>query len=161
MKIHLDFMGLPNYYADPDGIVWSAKPHLRALCGRIHKSGYIDVEPSVNGKTSRPKVHRIVAIAFHGKPSDRVVRHLDGNMHNNDADNLRWGTVAENNMDMVKHGRNVRGSRCPCSKLREEFIPDIRSRLNRGELCKTIAADYGVTPSVIWHIGAGRAWKHV
>jgi hypothetical protein len=43
-------------------------------------------------------VHRIVASAFHERPSERhnVVDHIDTNRRNNRADNLRWVTRFEN-----------------------------------------------------------------
>jgi hypothetical protein len=42
-------------------------------------------------------VHRIVATAFHEKPSrQHVVDHIDTNRRNNRADNLRWVTRLEN-----------------------------------------------------------------
>lgn len=47
---------------------------------------------------SNVRVHRIVAIAFHGQPPDPnyVVDHIDSNCRNNRPDNLRWLTRLEN-----------------------------------------------------------------
>lgn len=44
------------------------------------------------------RVHRIVATAFHGEPSDPnyVVDHIDSNCRNNRPENLRWLTRLEN-----------------------------------------------------------------
>jgi hypothetical protein len=44
------------------------------------------------------RVHRIVAIAFHGEPPDPtyVVDHIDSNCRNNRPENLRWLTRLEN-----------------------------------------------------------------
>ena len=44
------------------------------------------------------RVHRIVAIAFHGEPEDSqlIVDHIDTNRHNNRKENLRWVTKLEN-----------------------------------------------------------------
>ncbi len=44
------------------------------------------------------KVHRIVAIAFHGPPPSKahVVDHIDTNRRNNRPENLRWVTRLEN-----------------------------------------------------------------
>lgn len=53
--------------------------------GRLDKStGYMHIGSCA--------VHRIVAIAFHGKPpsEEHVVDHIDTNKGNNRADNLRW-----------------------------------------------------------------------
>ena len=46
---------------------------------------------------SSEAVHRIVATAFHKKPSDKhVVDHIDTNKQNNRPENLRWVTRLEN-----------------------------------------------------------------
>ncbi len=47
---------------------------------------------------SAHKVHRIVAIAYHGEPPTKqhVVDHIDTNRRNNRPDNLRWVTRLEN-----------------------------------------------------------------
>lgn len=47
-------------------------------------------------------VHRLVAIAFLGKPSDEkmTVNHKDGNRKNNHVDNLEWLSLADN----IRHG---------------------------------------------------------
>lgn len=44
------------------------------------------------------RVHRIVAIAFHGEPEDSqlIVDHIDTNRQNNRKENLRWVTKLEN-----------------------------------------------------------------
>lgn len=44
------------------------------------------------------RVHRIVAIAFHGEPNDKelIVDHIDTNRANNRSENLRWVTKLEN-----------------------------------------------------------------
>ena len=46
------------------------------------------------------RVHRIVATAFHGEPSDPkyVVDHIDSNCRNNRPENLRWLTRLENSL---------------------------------------------------------------
>lgn len=47
-------------------------------------------------------VHRIVAVAYHGKPPSprHVVDHIDANKGNNRADNLRWISKLEN---LIRH----------------------------------------------------------
>lgn len=71
--------------------------------GRVRKdsTGQIMVL-SKNGGYSRititKHVHRLVAKAFIGEPSDEKcwVDHIDGNRSNNDINNLRWVTPSEN-----------------------------------------------------------------
>jgi hypothetical protein len=54
------------------------------------KTGYMEI--------ASVRVHRIVALAFHGEPptSQHVVDHIDTNRRNNRPDNLRWVTRLEN-----------------------------------------------------------------
>lgn len=52
----------------------------------------------VSRKFGTMKIHRLVCEAFHGPPPTKnsVVIHIDENAHNNNANNLRWGTQKEN-----------------------------------------------------------------
>ena len=47
------------------------------------------------------RVHRIVAVAFHGEPPTEqyIVDHIDTNRQNNRPDNLRWLTKLENTLN--------------------------------------------------------------
>lgn len=75
--------------------------------------GHHSVTLSSRGERRQALVHRLVAEAFL-RGSGEVVRHLDGNPHNNRADNLAWGTQSENVLDEVRHGthRNARKTHC-------------------------------------------------
>jgi hypothetical protein len=51
------------------------------------------VRVKYNGRIKRLSVHRLVALAFLGKPEsteELVVDHLDRDKQNNQADNLQW-----------------------------------------------------------------------
>lgn len=54
------------------------------------KTGYLEI--------AAVRVHRIVAMAFHGEPptKEHVVDHIDANKRNNRPENLRWVTRLEN-----------------------------------------------------------------
>ena len=64
------------------------------------------------------------------------------------------GTRADNMRDMVAKGRQGR----PNPKLRPEQIPGIRADSRRH---RDIAAELGVSPSLISRIKTGRAWRTV
>lgn len=105
---------IPNhdgYAADIHGNIWSYKHNwrgygVRQLTAFPDVYGYPTVKLSINGKTIKRKVHRLVCLAFHGNPSsDQLeVRHIDGTRTNNRVNNLTWGTRSENALDRQRHG---------------------------------------------------------
>ncbi len=61
------------------------------------KSGYLQVLLWKNGKPYSKRIHRLVAETFLDKVEGKdIVNHKDGNILNNNADNLEWVTVKEN-----------------------------------------------------------------
>lgn len=71
--------------------------------------GYEQVNLSANGEKKCARVHVLVAAAFIGpRPEGFVTRHLDGSCRNNRADNLAYGTKAENFWDIATHNPESR-----------------------------------------------------
>lgn len=68
--------------------------------GGYRQSGVLIAQSDGRAVYKALRVHRLVALAFHGLPplSDEriVVGHLDDDPGNNRSDNLRWMTQAEN-----------------------------------------------------------------
>jgi len=59
----------------------------------------------VGGKTTL--VHRLIAIAFHGKPQDKMdVDHINGNRSDNRPENLRWTNQSQN----LRGARRIHGA---------------------------------------------------
>lgn len=88
------------------------------------RRGYFVVTLHSGGKKKNKFIHRLVAEAFIGPcPDGMECLHGDGNKTNNHADNLRWGTSSENNLDTVRHGRhvNARKTHCPAD---HELTPE-------------------------------------
>ena len=84
---------------------------------------------SPTGKKILRGVHQLVCLAFHGIPPAGMteVRHYpDYNRKNNNPNNLRWGTRADNAKDMQEHGRANRGEKCPTSKMTDEKVLELR-----------------------------------
>lgn len=73
---------------------------VRPTRGQISKAdklgNYFRMIIVIRGKTY--KVHRLVCLAWHGKPKDDedLVLHLDDDGLNNHKDNLKWGDQHEN-----------------------------------------------------------------
>jgi len=127
------------------------------------KHGYLFVATQRRGKFTFTYVHTAVCSAFHGpRPSAKhVVRHLDGNPHNNEPVNLAWGTVAQNASDTVRHGRSARGTRQPFAVLSDGVVLESRSRVAAGETIEAVARSLGVDGRVVGKAVAGEAWRHV
>lgn len=68
----------------------------RILRPRINR-GYYRVNLSKNNHPFDKRIHRLVAEAFIPNPENKPeVDHIDGNVQNNNVDNLRWVTPKEN-----------------------------------------------------------------
>lgn len=107
-------------------------------------------------------VHRLVAIAFvDGYAEGLDVRHLDGTRTNNHADNLAWGTRADNMADAREHGTMIVGEASSSAKLTASDVREIRRRRRAGELCRDIAQDFPVSRRCISAVGLGKTWKHI
>jgi len=75
---------------------------------------------------------------------------------------LFLGTQVDNQADATRKGRHAVGEKNGRSKLTDALIPEIRRKCNehhatRGE----IAAEYGISQSVLSRIANRRAWAHV
>lgn len=100
--------GHAGYFAGSDGRIYTAKKRansLTELVATTGRDGYYAVCLYENASRVRKRVHALIALTFHGpKPREgMLVRHLDGDKHNNRPTNLRWGTVAENSADYKRH----------------------------------------------------------
>lgn len=158
----------PCYEVSNEGQVRRSVGGQGARAGKIltwHTStstGYPDVRMTTNGKAVSIPVHRLVAWAFLGpRPEGMQVRHLDGDKMNNRADNLAYGTAAENNKDKVVHGTSNKGIKNPKAKLTEQQVSYayhvMRGIMDAEEAAKIL----GVNPSTIYRIWNGKYWRHV
>ena len=86
------------YYVTKTGIVLRVrKVGFRILKHWHTNAGHCQVELCVNGICKRFYIHHLVLVHFKGpRLRDMQARHLDGDTTNNHADNLVWGTAAEN-----------------------------------------------------------------
>lgn len=86
------------------------------LAPRQNQFGYSRVALFKDGNYSHRVVHRLVAEAFHGpEPEGKpFVLHGDDNPGNNRAENLRWGSPADNMQDKKLRGRDTWGTKTHC-----------------------------------------------
>mgnify|MGYP002624227203 CR=1 FL=1 len=96
---------LPAYYATEDGRIFKYRKKddtLFQLSDRTRSnSGYKLVQPYKNGKRMLKYVHQLVAEAYHGpKPDGLVCDHINRDKLDNNANNLRYITAAENALNV-------------------------------------------------------------
>lgn len=74
----------------------------------IDKIGYVSINISKNGKQSKGKVHRMVAMAFIDNPDNKPwVNHINGIKTDNRIENLEWCTPMENTHHAYATGLNA------------------------------------------------------
>jgi hypothetical protein len=108
----------PGYEVTRDGRVFSVASNWRGK-GRFqlvpdrNSHGYARVRLTTGDRRKVFILHVLVAKAFlPERPSaQHEVRHLDGDKSNNAAENLCWGTRAENAADRERHGHTSRGAK--------------------------------------------------
>lgn len=167
--------GYENYEASDAGEIrsvnrtetyrWKGGIYQRSKKGKVLKqtrnknNGYLYVHL---GRGVIFTVHRLVAWAFLGPQEDgMVVRHRDGNKLNNRAENLMYGSGAENYADAVGHGTMTVGEKHYNAILTRELVLEIRRRANEGEKASKIAADMGFKYPTVLAVINRKTWRSV
>ena len=103
------------------------------LCGSTGARLAVTLSSSSGAKVRR-YIHHLVLEAFVGpRPQGMVGRHADDQAENNALSNLSWGTVSENNYDLVANGKHVNASKTHCPKGHPYAV---RWGKNGGRRCK-------------------------
>lgn len=119
--------------------------------------------------------HRVAWSLTNGReiPDGLCVMHKCDNPPCCNPAHLRLGTVAENNADRARKGRNgdysrtgfstgaAQGERNRHAKLKEQDVRDIRHEVASGGNQAAIARRYGLAAANIWSLVHRRTWKHV
>jgi len=149
------------------GNVKRIKPGRRATVGKILKpqfgGRYYHVRLGLGKLGIKMRtIHSLVAEAFLGlRPEGFQINHKDGNKLNNNIDNLEYITHAKNAEHAALMGLYPRGENQAMSKLRGNDVIEIKKRISFGEYCTSIARDFGVSSTAIYHIKNGTNWKHI
>lgn len=126
--------------------------------GVVMKIGYGQV--SIHGK---PKYsHRLAWELVHGDiPKGMYVRHSCDNRKCVNPKHLSLGTFYDNMQDAIDRRRFKHSEEHWNSKLNRAAVRKIREQAKSGEFHKDIAADYGVSRTVITNIVNRKLWKYV
>jgi DNA-binding NarL/FixJ family response regulator len=108
----------------------------------------------------------VVYAWFHGEvPAGLLVRHLNGNRHDNRLENLAIGDNATNMADAVEAGAftgdHARGVLNCNAKLTEPRVREIRQAYAGGESQVCIARRFRISQSNVSDIVRRRIWAHV
>lgn len=135
--------------------------------GYIRSNGYGQFKINCRGASPYKRnflAHR-VSYAFHYgiDPGESLVCHRCDNPACINPEHLFLGTTADNSADMVAKGRSVNqtGARNHAAKLTEDAAREIIRQLQAGRNNTAIAAETGVTHSLVSLIRRGKAWQEV
>lgn len=151
----------PAYSVTRDGEVWTRyRPgrggrlgyEWRALNPTPDKDGYRMVRLyREGGAWMQARACRLVCEAFHGPAEGREVRHLNGRCDDDRADNLAWGTSAENSADTFRHRTQPLGENHHNATLTDAQVDEIRSLKGRLKQ-REIADRFGITQGYVSEI---------
>ena len=168
MKVEVwrDIKDVPGYQVSDHGNVRTLDRNILGKDGRVEyhpgkqlkpqrlKNGYLEVYICADGKRIHRTIHNLVAGAFLGdRPKGYDVMHKNGVRTDNRAENLEYGTRSEN-----LHSTYSYGGKQANGKLSLEDVCTIRHRLDTGESAYSIAKDYKVHPSTIYHVRDGKSF---
>ena len=130
----------------------------RVLRQTISPNGYLRARVSVDGDDRTLNVHRLVALAWIGKPPvDATVNHKDGDKKNNQVSNLEWLSCAANIRHAIQSGlKRVARAGNPNAKLTEADVTSIRGS---EESRPVLAEKYGVSACQITRVRRGHQWQ--
>jgi hypothetical protein len=159
--------GFPGYAVSISGDVYSCRTargfrdEWRPMVPRRDRKGYVGVVLCRSREDRRSvRVHRLVAEAFVPNPEALpCVRHLNGISADNRAENLAWGTHAENEADKLYHG--TWGSRRGGGKLTESQRAKAVGLHRSGASHTQIADAMGVSRPTITRLLNGKTWRGV
>lgn len=135
---------------------------LRILSGCSCGAGYRAISAAIGGnRYRRIYIHRGVCELFNGScPPGLECRHINGNMHDNRAANLQWGTPAENTSDKKRHGTVTKGEKNGGAKLTSEEVFDMRKlRAELGVTFRSLAIRFGVSTMTAYRATVGHTWN--
>jgi hypothetical protein len=150
-------LGFPDYQASSLGRIMSFRrstPHI--LKPTICKDGHLQVELFSNCRRWKVRVGTVVSLVFLGScPSGSVVKHRDGDRHNNTVSNLF-------HLPVVNAVQRDFSTGCHPTRLNTESVVAIRLGGFLAHLhAKDAAKLFGVNESTIYKVRRGFTWAWV
>ncbi|WP_440868115.1 NUMOD4 domain-containing protein [Staphylococcus shinii] len=157
--------GYESYEVSNTGLVRSVDREIKRTDGQIRFVEGKDLTIQYDSRSGRPmvrlyhaetrkgrtfKVHRLVALMFIGeRPEGTETCHLDGDVTNNNIENLQYKSKSSNQIDIMKHS-----GKCAAGKLSVEQVVEIRraykeKEMNQYELAEVFEIAQGTVSSII------------
>ena len=162
-----DIAGFSNYMISNDGKVYSKYKSRNIGYHLNHGYPHVRIKNDV-GKWKYVKIHRLVAIAFLSRSSEKLVcNHINGIKTDNTVTNLEWVTSSYNNQHAYDTGLKTssRKSRNKCdehpmAKLSKHDINEINKLLSDNMFQKDIANKFNVSQATISMIKNNKTWNY-
>ncbi len=169
-EIWLPVVGYEGLYSISNlGRIRSEDRMVRSKSGEYFKKGiilspcggsYLSVRMCDGSTKKTTCIHRMVAAAFIGKvPEGEEVMHLDGVTHNNNINNLRYGSRSCNFAFKVDDGTDNCGEKGTMSKLTTKEVVHMRWiwRIT-GDSYAKIAKKFSVAPMTAFRAINKQCW---
>lgn len=159
--------GFPDYNVSNMGRVVSFKRKGKRTFLKMSNGSelYLKVALCRNRKRTTFRVHRLVLIAFKGKPPKGCeASHLNGDSLDCKLSNLQWESRLTNCRRKQDHGTQTNGQDVYGSKLLPHQVRRIREWEHLpgyGGNTEELADNYGVSTQTIRDIVARRTWAHI
>ena len=112
------------------------------------------------GRHDKYRAHRYAYEKYIGKITDDLyVCHKCDVTSCCNPKHLFLGTTQENTRDMVKKGRQVRGSRAHFAKLNECEVKTIKEKLHNNIKGSALAKEYNISDNAISRIKLNKTWR--
>lgn len=156
MNTNTQIKGFEKYLVSRNGTVINSETGHTVTKRLIREYHYVDLRN--NGIRKNARLGRLVASHFIDNPLNKPqVNHIDGNRLNDNADNLEWVTVSENqihkNKLMRKNGSYV--SLKGRLSIRRKKIDKIFVLRNKGLKHREIAKSLKIGVSTVTHVLLG------
>ncbi len=149
--------GFPGFVVSSGGAVFRNQssrlfPVGKKMAQSPDRDGYMRVTLRQRGVPKCLPVHRLVAAAFIGKPTDcQTVNHKDFDLRNNSAANLEYLSRGDNSRHAAKAGRRS-GERNANAKVTLVDVAEIRRLYALGATQAELGKTFGVSQVQISHI---------
>gem|GEM_PF-734995 len=137
--------------------------------GSIDRDGYKKVLLIKDKNKKKYFVHRLVGLAFiENDLSHPVINHKNGNKLDNNADNLEWVTISQNNIHALRNGLKKpsfkhllayvgKGENHNVAKINEVQVKEIRKLRKEGLSLKNLSQQYNLHQTTISKICTGKS----